>query len=106
MTQTQMGFYEQGKADYLQDARRVAKRLLVERGNITTDDIWTHCPPPKFINSKIMGQIFRSPDFEPTGNYVKSRRATSHGRAIQQFKLRGVREPVLSAPKAISWLDD
>lgn len=88
MVQQQLGFYEQGKVNYLEDARAVAKRLLRDRTSITTDDIWQHCPPPKFLNTKIMGQIFRGGQFEQTGQWEKSRRPTSHGRAVFHYRLK------------------
>jgi len=88
MVQTQLGFMEETKTNYLDEARATAKRLLRSRMSVTTDDIWEHFPPPKIVNAKIMGQVFRHPDFKATGQFVATRRASSHGRYIQKFELK------------------
>lgn len=86
--QAQFSFIGEMKSQYLEDARATAKRLLRFRPYITTDDIWQNCPPPKTVNSKIMGQVFRHRDFKGTGEFTPTRRASSHGRYIQRFALR------------------
>jgi hypothetical protein len=88
MVQAQFSFTKETQTQYIDDARAVARKLLNNRAYVTTDDVWAHCPPPRFINSKIMGQIFRSPDFKSIG-WTRTRRASSHGRAIQMFTLAG-----------------
>ena len=88
MVQTQFSFIGEQKAAYLDDARAAAKRLLRHRQYITTDDVRAICPVPHMVNPKIMGSVFKHPDFESTGQYVPSRRSEAHGRPIQKFKLK------------------
>lgn len=70
-------------------ARSVALRIARERGAVTMDDVFAQLPAE--ISSSLgnsAGQIFRSPDFEQTGSFIKSRRASTHGRAIRIWRLR------------------
>ncbi len=78
---------EYHRGDYLEYARDAARWLLEERETITIDDVREICPPPPDINPCVMGAVFRTKDFEGTGEYVGSRRKTSHNRLVQRFRL-------------------
>ena len=78
-----------GREHLVSYARAVALRLARTNGAVTMDDVFAELPVE--ISSSLgnaAGQIFRCPDFESTGAVVKSRRASTHGRAIRVWRLR------------------
>lgn len=83
--QTVMDLFEQNREDYLTEARSAAESLANERGVITVNDVREVCPPPKDVDPRVMGAIFRSKAWEKVG-YISSTRA--HMRPIAQFRLR------------------
>ena len=78
---------ETHRPDYLSEARDVARKLLETRASITINDVREICPPPRGIDPRVMGAVFRHKDFEATGQFVLSNRSTCHGRPIQRFAL-------------------
>jgi hypothetical protein len=78
---------ETHRPDYLALARDAARKLLADRPAITINDVRDICPPPRDIDPRVMGAVFRHADFEPTGEFVLSSRTTCHRRPIQKFKL-------------------
>lgn len=76
---------------YLTRAREAAVRLAQEKGQITIDDVWEACPPPRDLDPRVLGGVFRRSS--PAGEFVivgyqKSRRTKfNHGRAIAVWKL-------------------
>lgn len=96
MVNTWLDLFENTRGEYLARARSAAYKLLQTREWVTSDDIWLICPPPADINKKVMGAVFNSPEFEGTGEYIRTKRKTSHGRAIQKFKLSSQRRAISS----------
>lgn len=90
-TKLEFNWYTEQKRAYIDDARSTAKKLLQKRPYVTTDDIWKFCPPPRFLNTKVMGNIFHDKDFKSIG-FTKTRRLSSHGRLIQKYRLREMGE--------------
>ena len=83
-----LDLFEQFAPDYLAKARNVAFLLYRERGSpITVDDVREIAPPPADLDPRVMGAIFRSPDWKRIG-YVQSRRKECHHRLIAEFVLR------------------
>jgi hypothetical protein len=82
-----LSLLETHRPDYLSEARDAARKLLSERESITIDHVREVCPPPKGIDPRVMGAVFKHADFEPTGEYVQSGRNTCHRRPIMRFKL-------------------
>ena len=82
-----LALLEQHRTDYLAVAREAARWLLQERESITVNDVRAICPPPKEYDPRVMGALFRTKDFEPTGEFVRSNRNTCHNRPIQRFRL-------------------
>ena len=78
---------EEHRPDYLAMARDAARKLLETRPAITINDVREVCPPPKGIDPRVMGAVFRHKDFEATGEFVLSNRSTCHNRPIQKFRL-------------------
>lgn len=75
------------RAEYLSQARDIARELLETRPSITVNDIRDRLGPPKNVDPRIMGAVLRHRDFEPTGEFVLSSRKTCHARPIQRFRL-------------------
>lgn len=81
---------EEHRPDYLAQAREAARRLLRDRDSITINDVREICPPPADIDPRVMGAVFRTSEFEATGEFVLSSRTTCHRRPIQRFRLSGI----------------
>jgi hypothetical protein len=82
-----LSLFETHRPDYLSEARDVARKLLETRASITINDVRDICPPPRGIDPRVMGAVFRHKDFEATGEFVLSNRTTCHNRPIQRFAL-------------------
>ncbi|MEL6758223.1 MAG: hypothetical protein AAFP81_17460, partial [Pseudomonadota bacterium] len=74
------------RPEYLARARATARLLLESRDEITINDVREHCPPPPHWDGRVLGAVFKHPDFESTGRIVKSNRSTCHKRPIQLFR--------------------
>jgi hypothetical protein len=70
------------------EAARAAAVILAEDGPVTVDDIRIFCPPPEGIDPRVMGAIFRGPDWVACG-FVNSARAECHKRPVRQFRYAG-----------------
>lgn len=79
--------HEETAPDWLEVARSTARHLLETRAVIHIDHVREACPPPPpDKDSRVYGAVFKHPDFEGTGQYVKSSRETCHKRPIQLFR--------------------
>jgi hypothetical protein len=78
---------EEARAEYLATARAVARKLLSVRDTITVNDVRAIAPPPAGIDGRVMGVLFKSKEFEATGDFIRSTRGECHGRPIQKFRL-------------------
>lgn len=81
---------EEHRPDYLALARAAARKLLETRPSITVNDVREVCPPPADIDPRVLGAVFRTSEFEATGEFVLSNRNTCHRRPIQRFRLATV----------------
>lgn len=77
---------ETHRADWLATARDAARQLLETREWITIDHVREVCPPPRDVDPRVMGAVFKHLDFEPTGEYVASKRDTCHKRPVAKFR--------------------
>lgn len=75
------------RAEYLSQARDIARELLETRPSITVNDIRDRLEPPATVDPRVMGAVLRHRDFEPTGEFVLSSRKTCHARPIRRFRL-------------------
>ena len=75
------------RAEYLAQARDIARELLETRPSITVNDIRERLEPPATVDPRVMGAVLRHRDFEPTGEFVLSSRKACHARPIQRFRL-------------------
>lgn len=82
-----LDMFEDYRPDFLAQARAIAKDICKERGTCTVDEVRKVCPPPKSVDPRVMGAIFRSTEFEKV-SYENSGRRDCHARPIARFKLR------------------
>lgn len=70
---------------WIETARAAARQIATEKGSVTIDQVREVCPPPDDVDSRIMGNVFKS-GFVRVG-YKNSDRREGHGRAICIFEL-------------------
>jgi hypothetical protein len=79
--------FAQHGGEWIAHARAVARRIAVERGQVTIDDVRALCPPPEGADPRIMGSVFAGGQFAQVGRINSSRREC-HGRSIGVFALK------------------
>lgn len=79
--------FEMTRPAWLEKARATARLLLSQHETIHINQVRDHCPIPSDWDGRVYGAVFRHPDFEATGQYVRSSRETCHKRPIQLFRL-------------------
>lgn len=75
---------EQARWEYLIKARSVAHKLAKKKKEITINDVREVCPPPPDVDPKVMGAVFKTKDWEPTGFHISKR---AHSRMIRTWRL-------------------
>ena len=70
------------KEEWLEEAREIAQTVIMLTGKVSADDLWERFPPPKSINPKIMGGVFKGLKFL---RYRKSNRSECHHRPICEW---------------------
>ena len=73
--------------DALESAKDWAKYLAKREGEITIDHVYAECPLVDLLGNAA-GNVFRGPDWEFTGKWVKSTRVSNHGRFIRVWRLK------------------
>jgi hypothetical protein len=79
--------FEQHRADWLASARSVARLMGMDGTPITIDMVRAKCPPPRGVDPRVMGAVFKRSEWENCG-YVRGFRTASHARPVALFKLR------------------
>lgn len=79
--------FNRTRADWLDDCRVTARKLLQKELCITVEDVLKICPRPRYLRPNITGSIFKHDDFMPIG-YTLSRKPSSHSRVIRKWTLR------------------
>lgn len=75
--------------ELLRRLRETAKRLAMERGEITTDDVHDAMPIPDGVDPRILGGVFHPrKEWVRTGQRPSKRRDKNHGRWLSTWKLR------------------
>lgn len=79
---TMQDLFNMSREEWLDGARVKARGLLRFRRTITSEDVTSLWPLPKYLHRNTIGSIFKdSSMFHPVG-YTKALRPTSHGRVI------------------------
>jgi hypothetical protein len=76
----------ENNADYVAEARLMARRVAEARGYVSSDDIQELFPPPPWAHHNVMGAVFADPMFKPV-KFVRSSRPSAHGRMIRLYKV-------------------
>lgn len=85
MSENWQELLEVHRALWLAQARTVALELGKDGRELTVDDIREVCPIPAEFDPRVMGAVFRTPEWERLG-YVQSRRRLCHNRPIRVFR--------------------
>lgn len=86
MSKTANDLFAQERQVWVDDARAVARKLLMERTYITINDVLKKCPRPTYLHRNTNGQVFRHKDFKTYG-FEKSKAKLAKGRIICQWQL-------------------
>lgn len=79
----------QDHAAWLARAKVLAIQISLERGFVSSDDIWNGAPPPDNADPRVMGALWRPrKDWLPVG-YIPSTRRECHYRPIRQWTYVG-----------------
>ena len=70
---------------WVEEARKLAEWYCIKRGYVTTDNLHRVMGPPPHPNC--YGAIFHDKRFRATGERVRSKRPSAHGRWIQIWRL-------------------
>lgn len=84
-----MGRAAENRFHVLRLARAYAKAIAQEKGTVTVDDVYLRLSDwPRSVLGNAAGSIFKSKEWEWTGRFVKSKRASNHARMIREWKLK------------------
>lgn len=86
-TQNGLDLFKPAKQEYLEKARAKARKLLERREFITIDDVREACPFPAYLHHNLLGQVFKTDDFQFVG-ITQARRKSSKGRWIMKWSLK------------------
>lgn len=90
--------YKKNREDWLDSCRAAARKLLLTRYSITSEDVTELVPRPENVHHNATGSIFRDDDFTSVG-YTLTRRTTSHRRLIRKWGLKN--PPYGPSPKRV-----
>ena len=78
----------QKRPELLKIARIIAKEIAVSQGTVTADDVASELDSRALPRlGPAAGSLFKTADFEWTGQRVFSEQAANHGREIRVWKL-------------------
>jgi hypothetical protein len=79
--------FEALRAEWLEEARAIARRLGADGSTLTVDDVRRLCPPPQGIDPRVMGALFTKSEWVCVG-YRRSSRGICHNRPVGVFRLK------------------
>lgn len=83
---TTQDMFRTNKEEWLKEARYIAQRLLLNRGQITIEDLLEVHPLPKYIKKNFLGRVFRDDIFRFCG-YTRAHRLMARGHIICIWEL-------------------
>jgi len=83
---TTQDLFRTNKEQWIQEARQIAQKLLLNRGQITIEDLLEVHPLPKYIKKNLLGRVFQDDIFQAVG-YTKARRTMAKGHIIRIWEL-------------------
>lgn len=84
----QAGFESENR-EWFARARDLMAALALHK-EVSSDDVWSRCPPPSHAHPSIMGSIFSGDDRFVAVGRKQTTRATGHARWITTYALKGV----------------
>lgn len=85
--QAVLPLFETHRADWLAQARSVARNLAAGGRMVTINDVRRQCPPPPHVDPRVCGAVFAGKEWERVG-FLNSDRKACHHRPISMFRLR------------------
>src|SRR5262245_46110632 len=85
--QNVLPLFEQHRANWLEQARGVARQIGLQQYHVTIDDVRELCPPPRDVDGRVMGAVFTRKEWQRVG-YQASTRGTCYHRPVTVFKLK------------------
>ncbi len=79
--------WKQEAEDWLNEARKTARDLLLKRQTCTIEDVLQVCPRPSYLHRNLTGSVFKDDIFRPVG-YTKSRRRLEKASVIRIWELK------------------
>lgn len=81
-----LDLFEIRDAEFLSHCRSVAKRVAMERGSVSINDVRERIELPVNINPSVFGAVFKGREFKPVG-YTEARHKSAHARAVRVYAL-------------------
>jgi len=86
LPQTVPHLFRKTAQDWVMEARKAARDLLLKRLTITIEDVLLVCPRPGYLHRNVTGNVFRDDVFRHVG-YTRSRRPIQHSSVIRVWTL-------------------
>lgn len=71
-------------SEWIAHAKEVAKKVALERGSVSSDDIHELCPPPPGAHPNVMGAVFKNIGLRVI-SFMTTNRPSGHGRLIRVY---------------------
>ena len=81
-----LDLFEIRDAEFLSECRTVARRVAMERGQVSINDIRERVALPANVNPSVFGAVFKSRDFRAVG-YTEATHKAAHARAVRVYAL-------------------
>lgn len=81
-----LDLFELRDSEFLTACRSIAKRVAMERGQVSINDIRELVELPTNMNPSVFGAIFRVREFKPVG-FTEAKHKSAHARAVRVYSL-------------------
>lgn len=75
------------REEYIEQAQKIARDLLLKRDTITIEDVTKLCPLPRYLHRNTLGRVFQNQIFKSVG-YTTAKRVAARGHVIRVWTLR------------------
>lgn len=81
-----LDLFELRDAEFLTECRSLAKRVAMERGQVSINDVRERIELPVNMNPSVFGAVFKTREFKPVG-YTEAKHKSAHARAVRVYSL-------------------
>lgn len=74
---------------WVAEAREAAIAIASVKGEVTSDDVWSQCPPPDGVDGRLLSKALNRREWEVVG-YRHSERGRNAARQIAVWRLKAV----------------